>query len=90
MRELRHGRALTPEQRRRDNARSYAGSYKRRGLLIQQPCACGSTDSQMHHDDYGKPLEVVWMCRPCHMALHKEGLRRALVVIAARLAKLKR
>lgn len=25
----------------------------------------------MHHPDYSKPLEVVWMCRPCHLAEHK-------------------
>jgi hypothetical protein len=34
---------------------------------VQQSCACGSTDVEMHHPDYDKPLEVIWMCRSCHL-----------------------
>lgn len=64
---------LTPEQREKDNARSYAGVYKRRGKLIQKPCEkCNSQDSEMHHEDYSKPLEIIWLCRSCHLKLHKQ------------------
>lgn len=71
MREWRKTHKLSEEARRKDNARSYANVYKRRGKLIQDPCeVCGSKDSQMHHDDYSKPLEVRWFCRRHHGYLH--------------------
>jgi len=62
---------MTDEQRRRDNARSYAGVYKRRGKLTPQPCAtCGDSAAEMHHEDYDRPLSVVWLCRMCHVEHH--------------------
>ena len=41
------------------------------GKLVRQPCPCGETKSQAHHHDYGKPLDVKWLCRPCHTKEHK-------------------
>lgn len=34
----------------------------------------------MHHEDYSKPTEVTWLCRPHHWELHKE--RRGWLVTA--------
>ncbi len=76
MREWRKTHPLTPEQKRKDIARSYAGVYLRRGKLKKQPCAdCCSPESQMHHEDYDKPLDVIWVCRSCHKARHGGAFR---------------
>lgn len=43
---------------------------KRCGELVPATACeeCGSTQHRIdaHHDDYSKPLEVRWLCRPCH------------------------
>jgi hypothetical protein len=63
---------LTGEARVRANARSYAKVYLRRGYLLRGSCDCGAPGAEMHHEDYRKPLEVIWKCRPCHLALTRE------------------
>jgi len=57
---------LRPLARLKASARAYAKVYQRRGKLIPQPCACGSTDVEKHHPDYTKPLLVEWVCKACH------------------------
>lgn len=48
--------------------------YRKTRHLPKQPCeVCGKeTDVHAHHDDYGKPLEVRWLCRTHHLAAHRE------------------
>lgn len=65
---------LSDEQRTRANARSYANVYQHRGKLLPEPCeVCGSDQVQKHHDDYGKPLQVAWLCLKHHRAEHSLG-----------------
>jgi hypothetical protein len=73
MREWRKRNPLTDEQRKKDNARSMAGIYKKRGKLKPEPCkSCGVEENiEMHHEDYDRPLDVVWLCRKCHLSLHR-------------------
>lgn len=75
---------LSREERKAANARSYANVYQRRGKLLKEPCRhCGSDKAEKHHPDYSKPLEVVWVCRDCHMALHRAAKYRRALRIAA-------
>lgn len=68
MRAYNHQPAATARKR----ARRVAYSAKQQGYLTPAPCAvCGCPTVEMHHPDYAKPLEVVWLCRPHHRALHR-------------------
>lgn len=63
---------LSPMQRAKDNCRSYANVYKKRGKIIRQGCVVCGSDAEMHHADYSKPLDVTWLCRRHHLQLHRE------------------
>lgn len=53
-------------------ARSAVQSALRRGILTRAPCeTCGRPNAQAHHDDYARPLDVRWLCVPCHAAVHR-------------------
>ena len=46
-------------------------NYLRYGKLEKEPCIfCGKENSIAHHEDYEKPLEVIWMCQKCHRFYH--------------------
>jgi hypothetical protein len=44
------------------------------GKIKKQNCTkCDSSkDLHAHHEDYTKPLEIIWLCRTCHFQRHKE------------------
>ena len=43
------------------------------GRLEKKPCEiCGELKVEAHHEDYSKPLEVVWLCRKHHVERHQE------------------
>ena len=61
------------EDRRRGVAHNAVARAIRNGSLLRIPCIrCGETKSLAHHEDYDKPLEVMWLCQPCHKQRHKE------------------
>lgn len=45
--------------------------HVRVGHMTKQPCQiCGAAKVVAHHDDYRKPLDVMWLCQPCHTGRH--------------------
>ena len=61
---------LYPQRRR---ARVLAGSALSCGRITKQPCSvCGAQKSEMHHDDYLKPLQVTWLCLKHHRERDRE------------------
>ena len=62
---------LSQEDKLKANARSQVHVYIKRGKIIKGICKCGETKVQAHHEDYNKPLEVIWLCVNCHIKLHK-------------------
>jgi len=53
-----------PEKLIARNAVAYALET---GTLKRLPCeVCGSISTEAHHEDYSKPLEVMWLCTLHH------------------------
>lgn len=52
----------------------------RDGVLARQPCyKCDTSPAEAHHEDYKRPLDLVWACKPHHVELDKA--RRAALCL---------
>ena len=42
---------------------------------ITRPNTCSKCGTkgliEGHHEDYSKPFDVIWLCRPCHLEVHR-------------------
>lgn len=66
-------RVWRSEDLRRQKAHKAVAKAIRNGDIIRAVCErCGNGKSVAHHDDYDKPLQVMWLCQPCHKQRHKE------------------
>ena len=54
------------------SAHSKVSRALKHGLIVREPCCmCGSKEKiHAHHDDYLKPLEVMWLCVTHHKSRH--------------------
>lgn len=59
------------EDKRRMKCHNAVHRALRNGSLVPKDCAvCGSEKSVAHHEDYDKPLDVIWLCQAHHKQLH--------------------
>jgi hypothetical protein len=64
--------AWRKEDTRRSKCHKAVSKAIKEGVLKRLPCEkCGETKSIAHHEDYDKPLEVIFLCQPCHKKRHK-------------------
>ena len=66
-------------QRKNENKRIAQRSVKyaiEKGILIR-PGVCSKCliecQPDGHHEDYSKPLEIMWLCRQCHKDIHSKN-----------------
>ena len=57
----------------KNQARSKLRQAVKKGIIVRKRCGkCGGERVEGHHEDYSKPLEVMWFCRDCHIDRHHE------------------
>ncbi len=58
----------------KNSARTKVYAALKKGRL-KRPIQCSickkSCKPEAHHSDYSRPLKVLWVCRTCHMMLHR-------------------
>jgi len=77
---LNREKALASKKRYQDanpvryKANTAVGNAVRDGRLIKLPCeVCGSNERiHGHHEDYSKPLVVIWLCSKHHGEAHRK------------------
>jgi hypothetical protein len=65
-----HGHSHQERKLRRD-ARSATNHAIRDGKIVPQLCEVCGEKAEAHHDDYGQPLLVRWLCFKHHRQHHK-------------------
>ena len=65
-------------------ARRAIATAVRRGELQKDICKfCGAGKAQAHHNDYNKPLDVLWLCVDHHRAWHRIFMATSVERMAA-------
>ena len=63
---------LSEKEKNMQNARNIVHRMVKEGNLYPEKCKmCGNIPTQAHHEDYEKPLNVIWLCDKHHKERHK-------------------
>lgn len=63
------------KNREKDRAYQAVKRALKKGLIKKDSCAdCGSYKVEAHHEDYTKPLDVIWLCSRHHKDTHYDKL----------------
>ena len=66
-----NARAAYHRQPKKQIARALAGKAIRCGKMVKDTCSlCGAQEVEMHHPDYAKPYEAIWLCKEHHQKIH--------------------
>ncbi len=73
----------------KQKARKILNRAVKSGKIDRLPCAvCGKNEGRIeaHHEDYAKPLEVIWLCKPHHYLMDKgllnlEAIAKEVVMV---------
>jgi hypothetical protein len=61
-----------PDQTRHNKykARDIVKNRIYRGKIIRQKCILCDKMGEAHHEDYSKPLSIIWLCKTHHLKYH--------------------
>lgn len=48
------------------------GELENPGVCYGCGCVAGEHRIEAHHHDYSKPLDIVWLCTPCHRRMDQQ------------------
>ena len=58
----------------KQRANSLVAKALKEGEIKKLPCEiCGAIKVVAHHDDYNKPLDILWLCHTHHILRHVRG-----------------
>ena len=64
-------KSSTPVNKEKKQATTTVNNAIRDGKIKKEKCiVCGSMNTEAHHEDYSKPLDVVWLCSRHHADRH--------------------